>query len=90
VESLNCSGILNPFTTFIHGAHVDALFQGTGTSLPPEIILDFMYGVATYKHWGNRQSHDMMDHYFRENYEDIAATSDAVQGQSQATRPSNF
>ncbi|KAH9006076.1 hypothetical protein EDB86DRAFT_2824412 [Lactarius hatsudake] len=54
------------FTLFAVGSNLDALFQGTsnkngtseqgtGNSLPPHIILDYMYGVAAYKQWG-RQS----------------------------------
>ncbi|KAH9993788.1 hypothetical protein BJV77DRAFT_1067067 [Russula vinacea] len=34
-----------------HRAHVDAVFQGTGEHLPPDILLDYMYGVAAYKCW---------------------------------------
>ncbi|KAH9050875.1 hypothetical protein EDB83DRAFT_2316995 [Lactarius deliciosus] len=53
------------FTFFAVGSNMDALFQGTsnenGTSeqgtensLPPHIILDYMYGVAAYKQWGRQ------------------------------------
>ncbi|KAH9036214.1 hypothetical protein EDB85DRAFT_2143344 [Lactarius pseudohatsudake] len=53
------------FTFFAVGSNLDALFQGTsnenGTSeqdtensLPPHIILDYMYGVAVYKQWGRQ------------------------------------
>ncbi|KAH8981838.1 hypothetical protein EDB83DRAFT_2629735 [Lactarius deliciosus] len=53
------------FTFFAVGSNLDALFQGTsnenGTSeqgtensLPPHIILDYMYGVAAYKQWGRQ------------------------------------
>jgi len=56
LETLAAVGQLCPFAAFVNGAHVDALFKGTGTSLPPAVILDYMYGIATYQHWGNRQS----------------------------------
>ncbi|KAH8994530.1 hypothetical protein EDB92DRAFT_287366 [Lactarius akahatsu] len=53
------------FTFFAVGSNLDALFQGTsnesgtseqgtGNSLPPHIILDYMYGVAAYKQWGRQ------------------------------------
>ncbi len=43
VESIN-----NP-NAFFYGAHVDIHCRGTGTLLPPAIILDYMYGVAAYR-----------------------------------------
>jgi hypothetical protein len=73
LEHLKALGKLHPFVAFLHGAHVDALFQGAGTSLPPAIILDYMYGVATYHRWGNKQSHSVVDNYFIEHYKDIPA-----------------
>ena len=39
---------------FASGVNVDAMFQ-SGSPLPPAVILDYMYGVAAYKCWGNRQ-----------------------------------
>ena len=30
----------------------DARITGTGISLPPNVLLDFMYGVAAYWRWG--------------------------------------
>ena len=48
---------MSPATAFYLGAHVDALFQGTGSQLPPAIILDYIYGIAAYKCWRNGQVH---------------------------------
>jgi hypothetical protein len=44
-----------PYVAFASGVNVDAMFQ-SGSSLPPAIILDYMYGVAAYQCWGNRQN----------------------------------
>ncbi|KAI9465246.1 hypothetical protein BJY52DRAFT_1220925 [Lactarius psammicola] len=49
LETLTNTGTLRPLTAFIHGAHIDAMFRGTGGSLTPAVILDYMYGVAAYK-----------------------------------------
>jgi len=72
--TLTNMGVLHPFTAFIHGAHIDALFQGTDRSLPlpPDIILDYMYGVAAYKCWSSRKdTHDIMKSYRTEHYAHI-------------------
>ncbi|KAI9465361.1 hypothetical protein BJY52DRAFT_1221018 [Lactarius psammicola] len=46
----------SPYTLFASGSNVDTLFQGTGSSLPPAIILDYVYGVAAYNCWGRRDN----------------------------------
>ncbi|KAI0246116.1 hypothetical protein BJV78DRAFT_1348806 [Lactifluus subvellereus] len=65
-------GLLHPATGVLHGAHMDALFQGTGSPLPPAIILDYIYGVAAYTCWRSRQGdddvHAVMKSYRREHY----------------------
>ena len=53
-----------PYMAFLSGVCVDAMFQ-PGSSLPPAIILDYMYGVAAYKCWGNRQD-VVVEKYLRE------------------------
>jgi hypothetical protein len=37
----------------------DAPIAGTGVSPPPEVLLDFMYGVAAYRRWGS--GHDISE-----------------------------
>jgi hypothetical protein len=58
---------------------VDAQFRGTGTSLPPAIILDYSYGIAAYNCWRSRQGdgdvHSVMKNYRREHYVDIPPRS---------------
>jgi hypothetical protein len=70
-------GALHPHTAFSYGANMDALFQGTRSSLPPAIILDYMYGVAAYNRWrirqGDDEGHSVMKNYHKEHYADILA-----------------
>ncbi|KAI9467417.1 hypothetical protein BJY52DRAFT_1238401 [Lactarius psammicola] len=69
----------DPLVLFAAGLNMDALFQGTsseqgtGSSLPPVIILDYLYGVAAYKQWGRRQGNaqPLMEKYHREHYANI-------------------
>lgn len=68
VETLANSGSLRPSIAFIHGSSVDALFQGTP---PSAVILDYMYGVATYKIWGNSLGCSVMEKYYNEHYAQI-------------------
>ncbi len=57
----------SPYTLFASGLNVDALFQGTGSSLPPAVILDYVYGVAAYRCWSS--GHDVDDvHVVVESY----------------------
>lgn len=62
-------------TLFGAGLHMDALFQGTGDSLPPTVILDYVYGVAAYRRWNSRRHdedvHDVMGNYRNEYYVNI-------------------
>lgn len=68
-------GGLHPQIAFPLGAHIDALFQGTGSSLPHTIILDYAYGVAAYNCWrstgGQGEGHCMMKNYHKEHYANI-------------------
>ncbi|KAH9042306.1 hypothetical protein EDB84DRAFT_1436459 [Lactarius hengduanensis] len=77
LEVLTHSGTLHPLTAFGMGAHVDALFNGTDRSLlhlPHDIVLDYMYGVAAYKHWRSTADiHDVMKAYHAERYAHIPA-----------------
>jgi hypothetical protein len=70
VEKLANSGSLRPSIAFIHGASVDAVFQG---SLPSPVILDYMYGVAAYKYWGSKPGHSVVERYYLEHYAQIPA-----------------
>jgi hypothetical protein len=57
------------------GAHTDVQFLGSNHSLPlpPDIILDYMYGVAAYKLWrSNPGVGEVMSTYHREHYRDIS------------------
>ncbi|KAI9449716.1 hypothetical protein BJY52DRAFT_1306205 [Lactarius psammicola] len=67
------ANLQDPLVLFVAGLNMDALFQGTGSSLPPVIILDYLYGVAAYKQWGRRQGNaqPLMEEYHREHYADI-------------------
>jgi hypothetical protein len=50
----------------------DAQFAGTNISLPPSILLDYMYGVAAYKRWGGGQViNRAMQQRFAEHYQNI-------------------
>lgn len=49
---------LTPDTTFDPIQQRDARITGTGISLPPNVLLDFVYGVAAYKHWGQQEIGD--------------------------------
>ena len=57
---------------FSLGAHVDAVFQGTGEHLPPDILLDYMYGVAAYKCWrSSDEVHGLMRSFHDNHYANI-------------------
>ena len=53
------------------GANMDALFRGTGNPLPSTIILDFMYGVATFNLWGDMQLEGVVEQYFDLHYKPL-------------------
>ncbi|KAH8988298.1 hypothetical protein EDB86DRAFT_2051219 [Lactarius hatsudake] len=61
---------------FTLGLNVDAVFQSTN-SLPPVVILDYVYGVATYNQWNSRRPdktvHRVMGKYRKEHYINIPA-----------------
>ncbi|KAH9159005.1 hypothetical protein EDB89DRAFT_1866729, partial [Lactarius sanguifluus] len=73
LESLTTASVRKPrpFAAFAVGAHVDAMFRGTGRSPPSAVILDYVYGIAAYRSWsslGPGGIHDIMDTYRRQNY----------------------
>ncbi|KAH9022400.1 hypothetical protein EDB84DRAFT_1564999 [Lactarius hengduanensis] len=74
LATLTNMGALNPLTAFSNGGHMDAKFQSTGGG--PLIILDYIYGIATYQHWGNKQleGHGLLEHYYEQNYAHISAS----------------
>ena len=52
----------------------DANFRGESNLQnlrPPSILLDYMYGIAAYKHWKTDDSHAMVNQYFTDNYKSI-------------------
>jgi len=71
LEWLTNSGISLPGIAFEVGANLDARLQGG--PIPPAIILDYVYGIATYKCWGRGGGGDgtVMKRYHREHYTDI-------------------
>jgi len=79
LATLTDTGKLHPSTAFTLGAHIDALFQGTEHSLPlpPDIILDYIYGIAAYKCWSSRKDdiHSVMKSYRTEHYAHIPVLS---------------
>jgi len=50
------------------GLSVDANFQGTDDTTPPIVLLNFLYGVATYKRWKSPPGVDIINAYFTEHY----------------------
>ena len=50
----------------------DARIAGTGISLPPNVLLDFMYGAAAYRRWGGGSGDEVrrvMQQRFDNRYE---------------------
>ncbi|KAH9025430.1 hypothetical protein EDB85DRAFT_217922 [Lactarius pseudohatsudake] len=77
LATLTTMGALNPLTAFSNGGHVDAKFRSTGGGpLPPSIILDYIYGIAAYQHWGNKQleGRGLLERYYEQNYAHISAS----------------
>ncbi|KAF8256635.1 hypothetical protein EI94DRAFT_1710699 [Lactarius quietus] len=79
---------------FLSGVHMDAVFH-TGTMLPPPIILNYIYGVATYNCWCSGQDgdiHDMMKNYYTEHYKNILApTPSSLSGDGNTSKePDNL
>jgi hypothetical protein len=71
------SGLLRRHdVAFTLGLSVDALFRSTN-SLPPAIILDYVYGIAAYKQWNSRRPdkavHRVMENYRKGHYINIPA-----------------
>ena len=63
---------LKPDTSHVLMPQYDACIASMGISPPSTIILDFMYGIAVYWHWGS--GHDIkevMQHHFTEHYKSI-------------------
>ena len=56
---------------FAAGANLDILFQGTGTSPPSDIILDFMYGVAAIQCWGVGASQEILQKVYESHYKPL-------------------
>ncbi|KAH9050889.1 hypothetical protein EDB83DRAFT_1346785 [Lactarius deliciosus] len=66
------AGISGAAVLFAVGLNVDAIFQETGSPLPPAVILDYAYGAAAYQCWSSmRDVHGVMESYHREHYADI-------------------
>jgi len=64
----------DPVYCYRLGLQVDAVFRGTkaSESQPPAIILDFLYGVASYALWKSREeTYAVLKKYRKDNYESI-------------------
>jgi hypothetical protein len=62
---------LCPAVAFVLGLNIDAHFQDT-SKLPPAVILDYVYGVATYNNWKTGHIvHSAMENYRQEHYINI-------------------
>lgn len=56
----------------MHLPDFDTIFSGTRVSLPPSILLDYMYGAAAYKHWGaGKCIVEIMQNRFSAHYKSI-------------------
>jgi hypothetical protein len=50
----------------------DARLVGTADSLPPAVILDFIYGIAAYRRWRSHENvHKILASYFKDHYEPV-------------------
>lgn len=67
---------MTPDITFDPIQQRDACITGTGISLPPNVLLDFVYGVAAYKHWGQQMIGDELKDSGLDCYQSISATSE--------------
>ena len=64
----------NPNICYVLGLQVDAVFRGAkaAESQPPAIILDFLYGVASYALWkSGKDPHAVLKKYRKDHYESI-------------------
>ena len=64
----------NPAVCYPLGLQVDAIFRGTkaSESQPSAIILDFLYGVASYALWNSENdAHAVLKKYRKDHYESI-------------------
>ncbi|KAK2464795.1 hypothetical protein APHAL10511_003213 [Amanita phalloides] len=48
--------------------HAQVVFDGAGHPQPPAIILDFMYGVAAYKHWKPKGKGSTVVETYKQHY----------------------
>jgi hypothetical protein len=63
---------LRPHTSRVPIPQYDARIAGAGIPPPSVVILDFMYGVAAYHHWGSGQDfEEVLQHRFTEHYKSI-------------------
>jgi hypothetical protein len=68
--TLASTGRIDPIVAFALGLDVDARFQDI--SLPPAVIVDYMYGVAAYNRWSSRRDvDDVMESYRAKHYAHI-------------------
>ncbi|KAH9036199.1 hypothetical protein EDB85DRAFT_2288403 [Lactarius pseudohatsudake] len=78
IAAIASTGSLDPDIAFTLGLNVDALFRSTD-SLPPAVVLDYVYGIAAYKQWNSKRDdkavHGVIGAYRNEHYVDIPATS---------------
>ena len=72
LQAIQNAGI-DPPPSMAHDAlqNVDALFLGEGVPLPSDFILDYIYGISTYKAWRSNRVNDLMDDYRKTHYTKI-------------------
>jgi hypothetical protein len=64
---------LVPDSSYWPMADHDARLVGTKDSLPPMVILDYVYGVAAFRQWRSdkKDVHERLVLYFRDHYEPV-------------------
>ena len=67
---------LKPDTSHLPVPQFDARITGMGISPPSTVVLDYMYGVAAYRHWGfGHDIKEVMQARFTEHYKSIPMPS---------------
>ena len=69
-----------PTILFPAGANLDIRFRGTGTPLPSDLILDYVYGIAAFKCWGIEGSREMLQTYYESHYKPVLLTPNPHSG----------
>lgn len=83
---------LTPDTSLDPILQRDARITGTGMSQPPSILLDFIYGVAAYLHWGvdSEEIDNVLKNHYDNRYGAIPAPEPQVASDSEHEDISQF